>query len=226
VGGHDDPADTELIDSQWRNPMQPGRRMSKVAADADPAEQLSDAENRVRQGFTSLLLPIVVGLLLVVALGGLGGWLGYRAYHAYHAQQQRDLFLQVGRQAAVNLTTIDHTRADADVQRILDSATGAFHDDFRKRAPAFVEVVKQAQSKSEGTVTAAGVETETADQAQVLVAVSVRTSNAGAPSDGPDESLRETRRGAPLSLPHSARLSNCARIASAASGLDAASCCR
>jgi Mce-associated membrane protein len=156
-----------------------------MTIDADPAEPLSDAEHHVRQGITSLRMPIAFGLVLVVALGGLGGWLGFVAHHTYHTQQQRELFLQVGRQAAVNLTTIDHTRADADVQRILDSATGTFRDDFQQRAPAFVEVVKQAQSKSEGMVTAAGVESETADQAQVLVAVSVRTSNAGAPEPEP-----------------------------------------
>ncbi len=121
----------------------------------------------------------------MAALGALVGWSGYRSYQADQAQQRRDLFLQVGRQAAVNLTTISHTEADADVQRILDSAIGSFHDDFQKRAPAFIEVVKQAQSTSEGTVTAAGLESETADQAQVLVAVSVKTSNAGAPEQAP-----------------------------------------
>ncbi len=46
-------------------------------------------------------------------------------------------------------------------------------------------MVKQAQSKSTGEVTAAGVESETGDSAQVLVAVTVKTSNAGAPEQEP-----------------------------------------
>jgi Mce-associated membrane protein len=46
-------------------------------------------------------------------------------------------------------------------------------------------VVKQAQSKSVGTVTAAGLESASADQAEVLVAVSVKTSNAGAADNQP-----------------------------------------
>ena len=43
-----------------------------MAIDADPAEQLSDAEDHVRQSFTRRCMSIAVGLLLVVTLGGLG----------------------------------------------------------------------------------------------------------------------------------------------------------
>jgi Mce-associated membrane protein len=71
------------------------------------------------------------------------------------------------------------------VARILDSATGTFHDDFQKRSQPFIQVVKQAQSKTEGTVTAAGLESVNGDSAQVLVAVSVKTTNAGAPEQQP-----------------------------------------
>ena len=95
------------------------------------------------------------------------------------------MFLQVGRQAALNLTTIDFEHADEDVQRVLDSSTGTFYDDFNARAQPFKEVVKQAKSKSVGTIAEAGVETETEDGADVLVAVTVRTSNAGAAEQEP-----------------------------------------
>jgi Mce-associated membrane protein len=71
------------------------------------------------------------------------------------------------------------------VQRILDSATGTFYDDFQKRAGPFVEVVKQAKSKSVGTVTEAGLESDTGTEAEVLVAVAVKTSNAGAAEQQP-----------------------------------------
>ena len=64
---------------------------------------------------------------MVLALGGLAGWLGFRAYESQKLEAQRQLFLQVGRQGAINLTTIDWEHAEADVQRILDSATGTFY---------------------------------------------------------------------------------------------------
>jgi Mce-associated membrane protein len=127
----------------------------------------------------------IVGVVVIALLAGLVGWLGFQSLHSQRAQAQRELFLQVGRQAAINLTTIDFQHADADVQRILDSATDTFYDDFSKRSQPFVNVVKQAQSKSEGTVTAAGLESDDANEAQVLVAVTVKTSNAGAAEQQP-----------------------------------------
>lgn len=118
-------------------------------------------------------------------MGGLCVWLGYRAYEARQAEQLKQQLVQVGRQGAINLTTIDFQHADADVQRILDSATDAFYDDFAKRSQPFIEVVKQAQSKSTGTVTEAGLESVTGTEGQVLVAVTVQTSNRGAPEQQP-----------------------------------------
>ncbi|MGH3635518.1 MAG: Mce protein, partial [Mycobacterium sp.] len=109
---------------------------------------------------------LLIGLVILTALGGLTGWLGYRFVNYHHATERRAEFVRVARQGAVNLTTIDWQRADADVQRILDSATGAFYDDFVKRSKPFVDVVKQAQSKSQGTITAAGLQSVTGDEAR------------------------------------------------------------
>jgi len=125
-------------------------------------------------------LAAVWGAVVLVALGSLGGWLGFRVYHSHQAQQQRELLIQIARQGALNLTTIDWQHADADIQRILDSATGTFYDDFSNRSKPFIDVVKKAQSKSVGTIIEAGVESQSANEAQVLVAVSVKTSNLGA----------------------------------------------
>jgi Mce-associated membrane protein len=145
------------------------------AADAAPTKPTMSVER----------IALVAGLMVVVALAALCGWLGYRAYQSHQTEQQLELFVQVGRQGALNLTTIDFAHADADIQRILDSATGTFYDDFAQRSKPFIDVVKQAQSKSVGTVTEAGLESENGDQAQVLVAVAVKTSNDGAAEQAP-----------------------------------------
>jgi Mce-associated membrane protein len=130
-------------------------------------------------------LAAAIGLATVIAVSGLIAWLGYRTYESHQARQQDQLFIQVARQGAMNLTTIDYTRVDADVQRILDSATGQFRNDFQKRSRPFIDVVRQAQSKSEGTIVEAALESQQGDQAQVLVAVTVKTSNAGAAEQQP-----------------------------------------
>jgi Mce-associated membrane protein len=164
-------ADTEQVDEP-------------AVAEADDSTPES-AETPARQWLSDIRALITVGLVVVAALAGVGGWLGYRVYQDREAQAQRDLYVQVARQTAVNLTTIDYTEVDADIKRILESATGGFYDDFQKRSQPFVDVVKKVQSKSEGTVAEAGLLSEVDDQAQVLVAVSVKTTIAAAPDQEP-----------------------------------------
>ncbi|ORA33522.1 hypothetical protein [Mycobacterium aquaticum] len=132
-----------------------------------------------------LRTPVVAAVALVAVLGGLAGWLAYHSHQNSVAQHQRNQFVQTARQAAVDLTSISFTEADTDIQRILDSATGTFRDDFEQRSAPFVEVVKRTQSTSRGTVADAGLESESGGQARVLVAVSVKTSIAAAPEQDP-----------------------------------------
>jgi Mce-associated membrane protein len=153
------------------------------AEDYDAEDEAADTPAKPRM--SHVRLAMIAGLVLVLALGGLSGWLGFRAYESHQADEQRKLFLQVGRQGALNLTSINFENAEADVQRILDSATGTFYDDFQKRAQPFIDVVKQAQSKSVGTIAEAGLESNSENDADVLVAVTVKTSNAGAPEQEP-----------------------------------------
>jgi Mce-associated membrane protein len=155
------------------------------SGDEDAEEAPEQVAKPAKPPMSHVRLALIAGLVAVVALAGLTGWTGYRAYKAYQGEQERQLFLQVGRQGALNLTTIDWQNAEADVQRVLDSATGTFYDDFQNRSAPFVQVVKQAQSKSEGSITEAGLESASGDQAQVLVAVTVNTSNIGAPQQEP-----------------------------------------
>ena len=159
-----------------------------TAADDDQADDAgangdspTNTKTRGLRCRTGLAVTIVGGFLIVAALAGVTGWQAYHAYHAKAAEQQRNLFLRVASQGAVNLTTISHTEVDTDVQRILDSSTGTFHDDFQSRAQPFVDIVRKAQSTSQGTVTAAALESGRGGQATTLVAVAVKTSTRAAP---------------------------------------------
>lgn len=147
-----------------------------MAIDAAAAGQL-----KIRSGRS--LSPhgwaTVFGVVAVVVLATLTSWLGFRAHQSQQAQLQRNQFLQVARQGALNLTTIDWQHADVDVRRILDGATGEFYNDFARRSGPFIEVLTQAKASTVGTITEAGLESQATDSAQALVEVSVRTSNAG-----------------------------------------------
>ncbi|WP_239645715.1 Mce protein [Mycobacterium sp. UM_CSW] len=154
----------------------------------EPEKRLARWRRRATPRLSRAATAVLAAAAVVTALAGLAGWLGYRAYEKHEADTQRDLFVQVARQGAVNLTTINYAQVDADVQRILDLSTGAFRDDFEQRSKPFVEVVKAAQSKSEGTVTDAGLESQRGDSAQVLVAVAVKSRTAGG-----EEAPREWR---------------------------------
>jgi Mce-associated membrane protein len=139
----------------------------------------------VSQSMSPQRLATVFGSVAVVVLAGIAGWVGYQTYQSHQAQQQRELFLQVARQGALNLTTIDWQHADSDVQRVLDSATGTFREDFAARSKPFVEVVKRAKSQSVGSITEAGVESINGDEAQVMLAMSVKTTMADQPESQP-----------------------------------------
>ena len=179
----------EPIDEQ--SPLDEGSVLDAPEAESDADEPQADdnaagsAETPARQLFSGTRALIAVSLVIVAALVGVGGWLGYRVHQDRQAQAQRNLYVQVARQAAVNLTTIDYTEVDSDIKRILESATGGFYDDFQKRSQPFVDVVKKVQSKSQGTVSEAALLSEAGDQAQVLVAVSVKTSIAAVPDQEP-----------------------------------------
>lgn len=132
-----------------------------------------------------LTVGLMVGGLILVAVSALAGWFGYQMMHARQAQLTRELFLQTGRQAAINLTSIDYTHADADIKRVLDSATGEFADEFARNSAGFADIVRQAHAKSSGKVTESGVESIDGDSAHVLVAVAVTTTAQGADGQRP-----------------------------------------
>lgn len=131
--------------------------------------------SRFRQGF-------VFGLAVIALLGGLTAWLGFRTSADDEAQRQRAHFLEAGRASAIMLTTVKHNEVESNVKQIVNSSTGVFLEDFQRRSPSFVEIVRRTQADTDGTIAEAGLESSNGDRAEVLVAVSVKTSLAGVDS--------------------------------------------
>jgi Mce-associated membrane protein len=161
--------------------------MTEDSAFESDADAATESPASARSPMSAPRLAILVGLAVVAVLAALVGWSGFRLIQSHQAQAQRSQFLQVARQGALNLTTIDWQHADADVHRILDVATGEFYDDFANRSQPFIDMVKQAKAKTVGTIKEAGLESETAESARALVAVSVLTSSADEPGETPRE---------------------------------------
>ena len=183
---HDDAAAGELTEGGGVAVLDPGIDDAGELDDTD-ADGVDEIVGEPARPKSVRRLAAVIGLVLVVALSGLVGWLAVRTHRAAQVDERQSQIVQAARQGALNLTTIDWQRADADVQRILDSATGEFYDDFAKRSAPFIKVVKEAKSTSTGSITEAGLESEAGDSAQVLVAVAVKTANVGAPAQEPRE---------------------------------------
>jgi Mce-associated membrane protein len=153
---------------------------------ADPAEPLDVVFlHPVQSAAQAERIALVVGLVAGMVLAGLVGWLGFRAYEAHNLDAQRSLFVQAASQGAANLLTVDYQHADADAQRILDSATGKFYDSFARRKQAYIDNAKRTRSQLVGTVTDAGLETRNGDQGRVLVAVTVKSSDPAQTHQGP-----------------------------------------
>ena len=85
----------------------------------------------------------------------------------------------------INLTSLDFKKSKEDVQRIVDSATGEFKDQFQKTAEDFASVVKDTKAVAEGTVAASAVESTNKDSAVVLVLANERVTNSAGAKDEP-----------------------------------------
>lgn len=184
MADNDDAAD-QLIDS-----ANPGDDNESCADKTEPPSaakgtRRSHSARRTRRRLDRRNVVAVTLAAALLAITGLGAWFEVRTRQDQQVEQQRNHFLQVAREAALDLTTIDYTRVQADIQRVLDTSTGAFYDDFHTRSAALAEFVTKSQSKTRGTVTESGIDSTDGDTARILIAMSVNVSNAGAAEQEP-----------------------------------------
>jgi Mce-associated membrane protein len=100
-------------------------------------------------------------------------------------QQMSAEYAAAGRQSVVTLMSLDHNRAQEDVQRIIDNSVGQFKDDFQNQAEDFVKVAQESKVSTEVTVNATAVESMNPDSAVVLVAASSKVTNSAGAKQEP-----------------------------------------
>ena len=93
--------------------------------------------------------------------------------------QRRTEVLEAARQQAVNFTTLDHRHLDRDLGRVLAGSTGDFRQQFRKGTEDLSRLVTANQAVSEGEVLEAGIVSDDADSARVLVVADSTVTNSG-----------------------------------------------
>jgi Mce-associated membrane protein len=137
-------------------------------------------------GLSGLGMPLAAATIVAIcALLGASGWMLWN-HHTVAAERQRSAaYVAAARQGVINLTSLDFNNAKEDVQRVLDSATGEFKDDFQRRADDFASVVKDSKAVAQGSVRATAVESMSKDSAVVLVLANERITNSAGAKDDP-----------------------------------------
>jgi Mce-associated membrane protein len=165
---------------------------SDAETDEEAAEETVDAavpESRLarwRRRLPSLSATSkVAAIILICAFAGASGYIVWQDHDATERAQRAANFVAGARQGVINMTSLDFNRAKEDVQRVLDTSTGQFRDDFQQRAKDFVSVVEQSKVVTQGTVNAAAVESMDQHSASVLVAATSRITNAAGAKDEP-----------------------------------------
>ena len=162
-----------------------------VATGTAPAEEPGDSappapgKGRARRR----VLAAVAATLLVAALVTGVVLLALAKSSADRLDAQREGYLQTARQGVLNLTTIHYATAPADVQHLLDGASGLFAQDFGGKKDSYIQVVQKAQVNSDGKIISTGLARIDGDTGVVLVASTAKVSNSSAPA-GEDRSYR------------------------------------
>ena len=148
----------------------------------DAAEPWVPAQRRSRM-LSMLAKPVAI--VLILGFAGASGYMLWKHQEATRQQQRTAAFVAGARQGVINLTSLDFNRAKEDVQRVIDSSTGAFKDQFQQRAADFTRVVQESKAITEGTVNGAAVESMDEHSAKVLVSATSRVTNKPDAKDEP-----------------------------------------
>jgi Mce-associated membrane protein len=159
-----------------------------VAPEAAPEPAARRGRLRMRS-----LVARAAAIVLILCFAGASGYMVWKHREATRQQQRVAAIVAGARQGVINLTSLDFNRAQEDVQRVLDSSTGEFRNEFQQRAADFTTVVQQSKAVTEGTVNAAAVESLDEHSAKVLVSATSRVTNkVGAPDQPRTWRLRVT----------------------------------
>ncbi|MDC8982756.1 hypothetical protein [Mycobacterium marinum] len=159
---------------------------STEAEDEEPNKPLSWRDRAVKWARIARLSIVVkvAALLIVFGFAGLSAYFVWNHGQVTQRQERAEAFTDGAKTGVVNMTSLDFNKAKEDVQRVIDSSTGEFKEEFQSRAADFTKVVEQSKVVTEGTVHAAAVESMEGHTAVVLISATSHVTNGG---DGKQE---------------------------------------
>lgn len=138
------------------------------------------------------VLPVAVILVLALIVSLVAGvWFGIRAVQGFGDERARADAVDAAKIVATRLTTFDAGTAEADTKAMLAGATPLYAGALEGDQDPVIKGMRQAQARSEGTVTGAGLLSYNpgTHTAHVLVSVRARVSNKSLPG-GQDRDYR------------------------------------
>lgn len=97
-----------------------------------------------------------LGIALVLAVA-LAGWFGLKLRADGEREDARRAVVAAATGYAVDLTTYDHARLEADFQKVLDNSTGDFRSEYTAASASLRELIAKFKAKATGNVLASAV---------------------------------------------------------------------
>ena len=135
-------------------------------------------------------LAKLAAIAVIVGFVWVGVYMALEHRQANERRQREAAFVAAAKLGVVYMTSLDFNKARADVQRLIDTTTGEFRDDFQQRADDFASVVAQSKAITEGTVNGAAIESLDTNSASVLILATSRTTNSPPGKDEPPTTWR------------------------------------
>ena len=130
-------------------------------------------------------VTVAVTTLLTAGLLGATGYMVWQHQKAAELRRSAAEFTAAARQDVINLMSMDYTRAQESVQRVLDNSTGKFRANFDETADEFVKALQDEKIVTTATVNDAAVELDsmTDESAVVMVSATSRREGRQAPKE-------------------------------------------
>ena len=151
-------------------------------ADTEEAQKHS----RLRR-WVPRVLAAVVALVFVAGLG-VSGFLGWQLKQSRDTAAAASVALEVARNYAVTLTTVDSDKIDENFTQVLDGSTGEFKDMYSQSATQLRQLLIDNKATSKGVVVDSAIKSASKTKVEVLLFVDQSVSNSVNPQPRIDRS--------------------------------------